>query len=389
MQAAFLQQQYQQQQSLPRVTSSAPPPARTLLSQTLLEDRLPAQAATAQLGDVEYEHEIGADAAAAARAGRTIQLPSSSKQPSSSVQQQQQLDQRQQQQQVSSPRIHQQQQQQWQVSSPTKQQQQQQPDLEAGKPPLPATFDSTIARQQQQQHQAQHARTGSAASGLSAFSAAAAKSGQGSSGAVAAAAATSTCSRTYGSDMCSEEKEIKQSESLGAVYWEVLQYAWMVVLAALVKSTLLNCIFPFFTYVESSGVFGEYLPEVLFYSRMLADIVGRMLPRKKALAITSPPAIMAMAGMFLLLGGAFFAYLQVPPRMQHDSYVVALVVVLWLGGGYLNTMSYILAPSLVPPRVCTKASALMALTYQVAHILGLVLATGLTLVLYGDISGAL
>jgi hypothetical protein len=30
-----------------------------------------------------------------------------------------------------------------------------------------------------------------------------------------------------------------------------------------------------------------------------------------------------------------------------------------------STMSYILAPSLVAPRVCTKASAIMALTYQV------------------------
>jgi hypothetical protein len=52
-------------------------------------------------------------------------------------------------------------------------------------------------------------------------------------------------------------------------------------------------------------------------------------------------------------------------------------------------MSYILAPSLVAPRVCTKASALMALTYQVAHILGLVLATGIALALYGDIAGEL
>lgn len=54
-----------------------------------------------------------------------------------------------------------------------------------------------------------------------------------------------------------------------------------------------------------------------------------------------------------------------------------------------STMSYILAPSLVAPRVCTKASAIMALTYQVAHILGLVLATGLALALYGDIAGEL
>jgi hypothetical protein len=52
-------------------------------------------------------------------------------------------------------------------------------------------------------------------------------------------------------------------------------------------------------------------------------------------------------------------------------------------------MSYILAPSLVAPRVCTKASAVMALTYQIAHILGLVIATGLAIALYGDIAGEL
>lgn len=54
-----------------------------------------------------------------------------------------------------------------------------------------------------------------------------------------------------------------------------------------------------------------------------------------------------------------------------------------------STMSYILAPSLVAPRVCTKASAVMALTYQIAHILGLVIATGLAIALYGDIAGEL
>lgn len=37
---------------------------------------------------------------------------------------------------------------------------------------------------------------------------------------------------------------------------------WMVVLAALISSTMLNCIFPFFTYVESSGLLGEFLPQV-------------------------------------------------------------------------------------------------------------------------------
>ncbi|WIA44093.1 hypothetical protein OEZ86_010446 [Tetradesmus obliquus] len=179
------------------------------------------------------------------------------------------------------------------------------------------------------------------------------------------------------------------AESLGAVYWEVFKYCWSTVLAALVSSTLLNCIFPFFTYVESSGMLGEFLPQVLFYTRMLSDILGRLLPRKKALAITSPAALLALSGALLLCSVAFFVYLQVPPRMQYDPYVMVLVLALWLGGGYINTMGYILAPALVPPKHCTKASALMVIAYKASHILGLAIAIGLALWLYGDISGAL
>lgn len=35
------------------------------------------------------------------------------------------------------------------------------------------------------------------------------------------------------------------------------------ILAALVSSTLLNCVFPFFTYLPSSGLLGEQLPQVI------------------------------------------------------------------------------------------------------------------------------
>jgi membrane-anchored glycerophosphoryl diester phosphodiesterase (GDPDase) len=52
-------------------------------------------------------------------------------------------------------------------------------------------------------------------------------------------------------------------------------------------------------------------PQVLFYTRMLSDILGRLLPRKKALAITSPAALLALSGALLLCSVAFFVYLQV------------------------------------------------------------------------------
>lgn len=160
-------------------------------------------------------------------------------------------------------------------------------------------------------------------------------------------------------------------------------------LAALLAGTLQNWVFPFFTYVPSSGMFGEVLPQVLFYTRMMADITGRMLPRRKSLAITQPSSLFGCALLLMGLGALFFAYLEAPPRLQYDPVPLLLVVVLWVGGGYVNTMSYILAPSLVDSSRSTKASALMALVHQTSHILGLALAIGLALALYGDISGDL
>lgn len=59
------------------------------------------------------------------------------------------------------------------------------------------------------------------------------------------------------------------------------------------------------------------------------------------------------------------------------------------GIGPCSTNSYILAPALVEPRLVAKASALMALSHQVSHLLGLGLAVVLAIVLYGNISGDL
>ncbi len=54
-----------------------------------------------------------------------------------------------------------------------------------------------------------------------------------------------------------------------------------------------------------------------------------------------------------------------------------------------STNSYILAPSLVEAKHVSKASSLMALAHQLAHILGLMAAVALALLMYGDITGDL
>lgn len=58
-------------------------------------------------------------------------------------------------------------------------------------------------------------------------------------------------------------------------------------------------------------------------------------------------------------------HLQAPARFHHDMVPIVCVLVVWLLGGYINTSANILAPSLVPGSLVGRASALMALTFQV------------------------
>jgi hypothetical protein len=159
-----------------------------------------------------------------------------------------------------------------------------------------------------------------------------------------------------------------------------------VVTGALISSTVLNLLFPFFTFVPARGM-GDVLPQALFYARIFSDIAGRFLPRRKALALSSPYTLFTLALLQLLLACWFLLYIRVLPWLVRDWASIALVVALWGLGGYVNTNSYILAPGMVPERRAARASAMMALTYQAAHFLGLLLALLLATVMYSKSGG--
>ncbi len=76
--------------------------------------------------------------------------------------------------------------------------------------------------------------------------------------------------------------------------------------------------------------------QVLFYTRIFADMVGRLAPRRKALALTRPAMLIVLACGCLGVAVVFFLYLQAPPSMQSDSLSIAIVALLWMGGGYIK-----------------------------------------------------
>jgi len=167
----------------------------------------------------------------------------------------------------------------------------------------------------------------------------------------------------------------------------VVADAWQVFAAFLGSVTVMYLVFPFFTYVPTSGLLGDALPQVLFFARIFADIIGRFAPRRKSLLVHSPGALLTMAAAKVVTAVLFFVYIKLPPRFHHDALSLGMVIFLWLVGGYINTCANILAPALTHPALVGRASALLALIFQVAHFAGLLLAVLLAWVLYGDLVG--
>lgn len=171
---------------------------------------------------------------------------------------------------------------------------------------------------------------------------------------------------------------------------ETLQVASLtapVLLAFSIVEATCNLLFSFFTYVPSDGTLGARLPQALFFCRIFANLAGRTLPRIKAFVITSPTALLLLACNHLWLAALFFTYIHTR-WLQHDVAALALVAVIWLMAGYVNTVANIVAPNLCSGPLVTRASALLALTNQVAHTLGLALAAMMAVLMFGT-SGVL
>ncbi|KAK9842795.1 hypothetical protein WJX74_002523 [Apatococcus lobatus] len=162
----------------------------------------------------------------------------------------------------------------------------------------------------------------------------------------------------------------------------VVGLLWPVMTAIFLAGTFVILIFPFFTYIESSGLIGEQLPKVLFFVRLFADITGRMLPRIQRLAIESTIGLLTLALAVTCSIPLFFLYLKAPEAWLNDGIVIGYIIVTWVACGYLNTSTFITAPKLVAPKQKSQAAGLMAVSYQTSHCAGLGMAVLLSYVLF-------
>ncbi|PNW84001.1 hypothetical protein CHLRE_04g212250v5 [Chlamydomonas reinhardtii] len=141
-------------------------------------------------------------------------------------------------------------------------------------------------------------------------------------------------------------------------------------------------IFPFFTYMSSTGLLGVRFAQVLFYIRLVGDIAGRMVPKR--LQVTSVRGLMFWALVKLALVPVLFGCIFTPRLTGGDVTAVAVVALFWVLSGYLNTCSYLVAPTLVPPSAKSRASGLMTVAFQSACFAALLLAAAIQHLRLGD-----
>lgn len=251
-----------------------------------------------------------------------------------------------------------------------------------------------------------------------------------------------------------------EQESSSAAVGHILVQCWPVLGAIFFSGTFFVLAFPFFVYIPSDGTFGQELPrvsaplpffcpgscgvtscvfttseallsQVLFFSRLLADVCGRTIPRVKRLALHSRMSLFALGcfmtasipgylyyiqsspwhndwaiiGVFLASFGstaAVKAYLSVLSFMAvmlertfagtcHLAELTGgracagYIVVMWVIGGIVNTCCYVVAPTCVEPHHKAAANGLLAIFYQSAHCTGLIAATAISGLVFGSL----
>jgi len=163
----------------------------------------------------------------------------------------------------------------------------------------------------------------------------------------------------------------------------VMKRMWPCQVALFTSGSTTLMIFPLVTYVPSSGTLGDLLPKWLFFVRLFSDLAGRLLPRARAVAVRTPGAVLALAALMLALTPLFYLYVQLaPPWFRSDTLACVYIGTVFLLNGMVNTNVYLLAPREVLPAQKATAAGILAVTYQAAHVFGLLAGTALCLIVF-------
>jgi hypothetical protein len=112
--------------------------------------------------------------------------------------------------------------------------------------------------------------------------------------------------------------------------------------------------------------------QVLFYVRLVGDIMGRLVPRR--LQLSSAARLLSWGLLKTAMVPLLFLSIFQPRLCLGELGAVLLVGAFWVLSGYLNTCSYLLAPQLVPPGQKARASGIMTVAFQSSCFVALIIA---------------
>jgi phosphoglycerol transferase MdoB-like AlkP superfamily enzyme len=130
----------------------------------------------------------------------------------------------------------------------------------------------------------------------------------------------------------------------------------------------------------------EALPQVLFYTRLLADLLGR--PATVLYQPKSPATLVVLSLMRLVFVPVFFLYISdaattMIPR--NDSVAIVAIFLFSFSSGYFATVAYQIAPSLLPVDAReinrTWQASLINVCFSTSILIGLAASFGVTSVL--------
>eukprot|EP00547_Thalassionema_nitzschioides_P000484 CAMPEP_0194206554 /NCGR_PEP_ID=MMETSP0156-20130528/5539_1 /TAXON_ID=33649 /ORGANISM="Thalassionema nitzschioides, Strain L26-B" /LENGTH=439 /DNA_ID=CAMNT_0038933097 /DNA_START=33 /DNA_END=1352 /DNA_ORIENTATION=+ len=155
--------------------------------------------------------------------------------------------------------------------------------------------------------------------------------------------------------------------------WQLSKKSWPVGISIMLTVSSSMAVSSWFNRFESADVSNQSFPQLLFYTRIFSDLLGR--PSTLYLTSQSPTSIFTASTLRLLLSPLFFIYSSTTILPKNDSAVIVSVFLFSFTSGFLVTRAYQLAPSLLNDqereRNLTKQTSLLSVFFSISVLLGL------------------
>ena len=159
------------------------------------------------------------------------------------------------------------------------------------------------------------------------------------------------------------------TSSMRCVLWKT----WKCMLALFLTVLGNMSIFPFFAYVPSSTG-SKLLSMMLFYCKTVSDTLGRPLTLGPKL-VRTPNGLLAVAVVRLTFVPIFFVYTFAKSEwidgIRSDWIACVSVGIFSMLSGYLNTIAYAMAPTLVDRNEATTSANILNLAFHMAVYIAL------------------